>query len=393
MRLRPRPVAALAVAVLVAGGLAVAAAGDGEPDEVSGELRPTTTTTERRATTTSSSTTATTAAATTTTAAATATEAVAPSPDPVETPPADAPAPAPAPVLPGVPVSGTCPMFPSDSFWHADVRGLPVHPMSATWRASIGTGRGIHPDFGSGTWDGGPIGIPFVVVPASQPGVAVSFEYADESDAGPYPVPADPPIEGGPQAVGDRHVLVVQEGTCTLSELYAAHPNGDGSWSAGSGAVWDLRSNALRPDGWTSADAAGLAILPGLVRYDEVAAGVVDHAIRFTAPSTQDTYLWPARHQAGVAGAHLPPMGTWMRLRADIDPASFPPQVQPIVTAMQVHGLLLADNGSSMYVSGAPDERWDDDQLRTLGRITAADFEVVDASGLQVSGDSGATRP
>lgn len=392
--MRARLLTALAAVVLLVGVVAVVTHDDGGDEEVVGDLRVSTTTTRPDRTTTTAAPITTSTATTDTTAApvpTTGAVAAAPEPDPVP----DDPAPSTQPVAPGpdpgpgVSVSGACPMFPGDSFWHADIRALPVHPQSGAWRTSIGTGRGIHPDFGAGIYDGGPIGIPFVVVPASQPGVPVAFEYADESDAGPYPIPANPPIEGAPGGDGDRHVLVVQEGSCTLSELYAASPNGDGSWSAGSGAVWDLRSNALRPDGWTSADAAGLAILPGLVRYDEVAAGVIDHAIRFTAPRTQDTYLWPARHEAGSSGSNLPPMGTWMRLRGDLDPATFPPQVRPIVVAMQVHGILLADNGSSMYLSGAPDDRWDNDQLRALGQITAADFEVVDASSLRRGADSG----
>lgn len=366
--MRPLPVA------LVAGALLAVACGGGDPSAVKSvaDAKSSSSSTSTIASTTSSS--------------------VLPEPPPPSPVPVPAPA-RPAAFAPpplGAPLADDCPTFPADNYWHADVRALPVHPMSGAWRASIGLGAGMHADFGSGTWEGGPIGIPYVVVPADQPSVPVSFDYADESDPGPYPVPTDPLIEGGPASDGDRHVLVVQQGTCTLSELYAAYPNGDGSWSAGSGAVYDLRSNALRPAGWTSADAAGLPILPGLVRYDEVAAGLVDHAIRFTAPRTDRSYLWPARHQAGRADANLPPMGTWMRLRSDIDPNAFPPQVRPIVVAMQVHGVLLADNGSAMYISGAPDPRWDNDALRSLGAITAADFEVVDASSLQLDPNSGA---
>lgn len=289
-----------------------------------------------------------------------------------------------------LPEAPDCPMFPADSYWSADVRGLPVHPRSAAWVASIGAGAEVHMDFGSGTWDGGPIGIPYTTVGPEQPDVAVSFDYADESDPGPYPVPSDAPIEGGPGASGDRHVLVVDTETCVLSELYSAYPQSDGSWEAGSGAVWDLRSHELRPAGWTSADAAGLPILPGLVRYDEVAADQLGHALRFTAPATQRAYLWPARHFASSStDPARPPMGAWFRLKASVDPADFPAEVQPIVRAMQVHGIILADNGSPWYVSGVPDERWDNDLLHALDVLSGSDFEAVDTSSLVVDPDSG----
>ncbi len=289
-----------------------------------------------------------------------------------------------------LPEAPDCPVFPADSYWSADVRDLPVHPRSEAWVASIGTGSELHMDFGSGTWDGGPIGIPYTTVGPEQPDVAVSFEYADESDPGPYPVPEGAPIEGGPAATGDRHVLVVDTETCVLSELYAAYPQPDGSWEAGSGAVWDLRSHALRPAGWTSADAAGLPILPGLVRYDEVSADQLDHVLRFTAPATQRAYLWPARHFASSStDPDRPPMGAWFRLKASVEPADFPAEVQPIVRAMQVHGIILADNGSPWYVSGVPDERWDNDSLHALDVLGGSDFEAVDTSTLMVDPDSG----
>ena len=285
---------------------------------------------------------------------------------------------------------GPCAMFPSDSWWHADISQLPVDPASATYVASMGASKGMHADFGSGTWDGGPIGIPYVVVSA-QPGVAVTFDYDDESDhpAGGYPIPPNAPIEGGPSSTGDRHLLVVDAGSCTLYELYDATPNGDGTWSAGSGAVWSLASNALRPAGWTSADAAGLPILPGLVRYDEVAAGHIDHAIRVTASATANRFVWPARHQAGSANGALPPMGERFRLKAGVDISRFPRDDQVILEAMKTYGLVVADNGSSWYISGAPDERWDNDVLHALGQIDGNDFEAVDMSSLQVSADSG----
>jgi hypothetical protein len=287
--------------------------------------------------------------------------------------------------------SSGCPLFPSDNAWHADVSRLPKHPRSAAFMQSMGTGAGLHTDFGSGTWDGGPIGIPYVVVPASQPRVPVRFDYAGESDPGPYPIPSDAPVEGGAQASGDRHVLVVQAGTCRLYELFGARREGSG-WQAGSGAVYDLRANRLRPAGWTSADAAGLPILAGLVRYEEVAAGHVDHAIRVTVDQSQASYLWPARHQAGQAGANLPPMGLRLRLHSGVDISGFPAQARVILRAMQTYGLIVADNGSSGFIGGVPDPRWDNDALHQLGRITLADFDAVDESSLRVSADSAAYR-
>ncbi len=232
-----------------------------------------------------------------------------------------------SPIAVAGPTLAGCPIFPASNVWNARVDLLPVDPKSADYIATIGPGAGLHPDFGSGTWDGGPIGIPYAVVPGSQPRVAVRFDYADESDPGPYPIPADAPIEGGPASGGDRHVLLVDTGSCVLYELYAAYPQPDGSWHAGSGAVFDLRGNALRPAGWTSADAAGLPILPGLVRYDEVAAGAIRHALRFTVAHTRNQFVWPARHQASSSGnPAYPPMGQRFRLKAGFDVSSFPAQ-------------------------------------------------------------------
>jgi hypothetical protein len=298
---------------------------------------------------------------------------------------------APAAGAPSLAASG-CPLFPADNVWHADVSRLPVHPRSAAYLAAMGTGAGLHADFGAGTWEGGPIGIPYTVVPAGQARVPVRFAYAGESDPGPYPVPPDAPVEGGPDAGGDRHVLVVQAGSCRLYELFDAHREG-GGWRAGSGAVWDLRANRLRPDGWTSADAAGLPILPGLVRYEEVARGRVDHAIRVTVDRSQAAHLWPARHHAGQAGASLPPMGLRLRLRPGVDLAGFPFQARVILQAMRTHGLVVADNGSSGFIGGVPDDRWDNDALHQLGRVTLADFEAVDTSSLRRSPASAAARP
>jgi hypothetical protein len=286
-----------------------------------------------------------------------------------------------------------CPMFPADSHWHAKVAGLPVLANSTAMVATVGTDAALKADFGSGTWDGGPIGIPYVVVPGTQPKVRVSFDYDDESDPGPYPIPANPPIEGGPDADGDRHVLIVDKGTCRLYELYDAHPAGGGRWTAGSGAIWDLRSHALRPAGWTSADAAGLPILPGLVRYDEVAAGKVEHAIRMTVPVSRTSYVWPARHQAGsTSAADAPPMGQRFRLKASVRESDFPASVRPIIRALKVYGAINADNGSAWFMSGVPDPRWDDDALQALRRLRGRDFEAIDATPLRVSANSGQAR-
>lgn len=291
------------------------------------------------------------------------------------------------------PVVAGCEVFPFDNIWNTPVDALPVHPNSAAYIDSIGADATVHPDFGSGLWKGGPIGIPFIDVPGDQPRVAVSFYYDDESDLGPYPIPADAPIEGGADSDGDRHVLVVEQENCVLYELHDAHPQPDGSWKAGSGAIFDLRSHALRPAGWTSADAAGLPILPGLVRYDEVAAGEIRHAVRFTAPDTRRAYVWPARHFASsLTDERYPPMGQRFRLKADFDISGFSPDVQVILRALQRYGIILADNGSPWYISGAPDERWDNDILRELRQVHGADFEAVDVSSLMVDMDLGQAR-
>ena len=268
----------------------------------------------------------------------------------------------------------SCAVFPADNPWNADISALPVHPRSAEWVASIGLGGHLHPDFGT-VWQGNPIGIPYVVLTGDVPAASVSFDYASESDPGPYPIPADVPIEAG----SDAHVLVVDDRECVLYELFAAEHLGGSSWHAGSGAIFDLGSNALRPDGWTSADAAGLPIFAGLVRYDEVSSGVIDHALRFTARRTQRAYIHPATHWASsIEDASVPPMGARLRLRADFDCSGFSREVQVICAALKRYGMLLADNGSDWYVSGAPDPRWDDDALRDLRSIPGSAFEVVD---------------
>lgn len=267
--------------------------------------------------------------------------------------------------------------FPAGNAWNLSIASKAVDPLSAAIIASIGGSTTLHMDFGA-NWNGGPFGIPYVVVGADQPKVKVTFQYASESDPGPYPIPPNAPIEGGSASTGDRHVIVVQPSTGKLYELFDAHPNADGSWRAGSGAVFNLSTGADRPAGWTSADAAGLPILPGLVRYDEVASGVINHAIRFTVASTRKAYVAPARHYASSkTDSSLPPMGTRVRLRADFDISGYPQQARVILQAMKTYGMIVADNGSNWYVSGTPDPRWSDTQLNTLKRVPGSAFEVV----------------
>ncbi|MDB5077752.1 MAG: hypothetical protein JWO42_3931 [Chloroflexi bacterium] len=273
--------------------------------------------------------------------------------------------------LPGAP---KCPIFPASNVWNRDISRLPVARNSAALLQSISPSRGLHPDFSSQ----GLYGIPFSTVGGKQAKVGVSFDYASESDKGPYPIPANPLIENG----SDAHVLLVNRDTCVLYELYAVRRQGNG-WQAGSGAIWNLRSNALRPQGWTSADAAGLPILPGLARYDEVARGIIDHALRFTAQRTQKAHIYPARHDASnLTSTLLPPMGVRVRLKASVDISWAGPQARVVLTALKRYGMILADNGSPFYISGSPDKRWNDDDLHQLNRITAADLEVVDTSRL-----------
>ncbi len=299
----------------------------------------------------------------------------------------------PVPTLPPPQLAG-CDIFPADNIWNTRVDTLPLDANSAAYIETLGGERTLHPDFGAGLWDGGPIGIPYLIVAGNQSKVAITFDYATESDPGPYPVPTNAPIEGGPDSDGDRHVLVLDEDSCQLYELFYSYPQEDGSWTAGSGAIFDLSSHALRPDTWTSADAAGLPILPGLVRYDEVASGEIRHAIRFTAPQTRRAYVWPARHYASsLTDARYPPLGQRFRLRADFDLTEFSPHVQVILRAMQIYGLILADNGSAWYISGAPDERWDNDILRELRSVSGDAFEAVDVSSLMLNVDSGQVRP
>ncbi len=270
-------------------------------------------------------------------------------------------------------------VFPADNPWNEDISKLPVDPNSAALIASIGLTTGLHPDFGT-VWDGAPNGIPYIYVSGKQPKVPVSFDYADESDPGPYPIPPNAPIEGGPSSTGDRHVLVIDEDNWILYEMFAAYPqNGGTSWQAGSGAIFNLNSDALRPAGWTSADAAGLPIFAGLVRYDEVMQnGVITHALRFTVQQTRHAYVYPARHYASsLTSPNLPPMGMRVRLKASFDISGYPPCVQVILTALKKYGMFVADNGSNWYISGAPDPRWSDDDLATIHSVTGSNFEVV----------------
>jgi len=285
-----------------------------------------------------------------------------------------------------LPAAPHCPVFPANNAWNQRVDKLPVASASAQLIASIGLDAPVHADFGSGTWDGGPIGIPFDVVSRTTPRHRVSFEYADESDRIRYPIPRHVHIEGGAHASGDRHAILVDKSTCRLYELYDLRHASHG-WTAGSGATWSLRSNHLRHAGWTSADAAGLPIFAGLARWDEVSRGVIDHALRFTAQRTRRAYVYPARHYASNSSdPSLPPMGLRVRLKASVGIASFPRQARVVLRALQRYGMILADNGSPWYVSGAPNRHWSNDQLHSLGRLTGADFEVVDTSSLPEPG-------
>lgn len=289
------------------------------------------------------------------------------------------------------PFIGDCQLFPANNIWNTPVDRLPIDPQSLAYISTIGVNGSVHPDFGSGTWNGGPIGIPFNIVPGTQPMIPIAFEYDDESDPGPYPIPPNPLIEGGEQSTGDRHVLVLDTDNCELYETFSIYSDGNGGWNAGSGAVFDLNQNELRPFGWTSADAAGLPIFPGLVRYDEVDSGEITHAIRFTAPQTRRAFVWPARHYASsLTGPQYPPMGQRFRLKASFDESGFSPHIQVILRAMKKYGLILADNGSSWYISGVPDERWDNDMLVSQFRlIKGNDFEAVDISSLMKDENSG----
>jgi hypothetical protein len=292
----------------------------------------------------------------------------------------DAP-PSPRPATPpAAPPAGGCPLFPADNVWHARADRLPVLAGSGTYVDSIGASAHLHPDFGAG------FGIPVTEVPPGTRGVRVGFDYAEDSDDVPYPIPAHPRIEAG----GDGHIILHDAAACRLYELFDASGSGS-SWHAGSGASWSLRSNALRPRGFTSADAAGLPIMAGLVRYDEVAAGRVDHAIRLTVPRSADTFLWPARHAAGSGGGVVP-MGLRLRLKASVDIAGMPPAARAVAQALKTYGAIVADNGSAWYITGTDDARWDDDALGALKSIPGSSFEAVDESGLMADPNSAAVR-
>jgi hypothetical protein len=277
-----------------------------------------------------------------------------------------------------------CPVFPADNHWNLRVDTLPVVPNSDAIVRSIGAGEHMHADFGSGRYQGAPIGIPYVSVRRGQRRVPISFDYADESDRGRYPIPRRVPIEGGRASGGDRHVIVVDRSRCRLYELFDAHPRAGGArWHAGSGAIFNLRSNRLRPRGWTSADAAGLPILPGLARYPEVRRGRIDHALRFTAERTRRAFIYPARHFASsLTDPDLPAMGQRLRLKAGYDISRFPRQSRIVLRTLKRYGMILADNGSSWYVSGAPSRGWDNDDLHSLHDVPGSAFEVVDTARL-----------
>jgi hypothetical protein len=293
-----------------------------------------------------------------------------------------------------------CTMFPADNVWNVPIDKLPVDPNSNAYIANINVdATTLHPDFGSSQY--GDFGIPYNTVPQGQAKVPITFDYDEDSDPGPYPIPPNARIEGGASSDGDRHILVLEQGTCKLYETWSTYPDGAG-WHAGSGAIFDLNSNALRPAGWTSGDAAGLPILPGLALYSEVQAGVINHALRFTTWCTADAYIWPARHKAvpddcpptPPAGTKPPPMGQRFRLKANFDISGFSPQTRVILTALKKYGMFLADNGSSWYISGEPNDGWNDDALvDDLRQVRGTDFEAVDESSLQLSPNSGQVNP
>lgn len=302
-----------------------------------------------------------------------------PNPPPPPPPPTTPP---PAPGTPGLGPNASFAgrrLFPDDNAWNLPVDTADVDPNSDSLIASIGLDRGLHPDFGA-DWNGGPFGIAYIVVAGDQPRVNVTFDYDDESDPGPYPIPPGAPIEGGPSSSGDRHVLVVDRDDWKLYELFAAYPNAGGTtWHAGSGAIFDLASNAMRPAGWTSADAAGLPVLAGLVRYDEVVElGQIRHALRFTVQRSRRAYVHPARHYASSnTSPNLPPMGMRVRLKPGFDISGFPPSARVVLQALKTYGMIVADNGSNWYISGTADSRWNDAEINTLKSVQGRNFEVV----------------
>lgn len=292
------------------------------------------------------------------------------------------------------PEVGGCPVFPPDHVWNARVDQLPVHPHSAEMVVSIGPTAPLHPDFGAGKYRGASRGIPFVVVDPGVKKTPVAFRSAEESDKEPYPIPVNPPIEGAGRTDGrgDRHLLMIHPKECRLYELFAVYP-ANGGWEAGSGAIFDLRGYGLRPKFWTSADAAGLPIFPGLVRYEEVARGEIGHALRVTVPRTRGAFVWPGRHRASRLNSEsLPAMGQRFRLRAGFDTSGLAPQARVIAEALKRYGMMVADHGGAWFLSGAPDERWIDGQLAGLKRIKGMDFEAVDMTSLMADEETGRVR-
>jgi hypothetical protein len=286
------------------------------------------------------------------------------------------------------PTIGNCPVFPADNIWNTPVDQLPVHPSSSTWVNTIGASTGMHADFGAGTWNGAPIGIPFITVPGTQTKYPATFLYQSESDTGPYAIPQNAPIEGG----GDRHATSIDVDNCILYEIYNATALGT-SWKGDSGAIFNLSSQALRPATWTSADAAGLPIFPGLMRWEEIVAGEIRHAIRFTVPATQRAYVWPARHYASSnTSTAYPPMGARFRLRSGFDISTYSATNQIILKALKKYGIMLADNGSAWYISGAPNSNWNDTDLHNLANVKGSDWEAVDVSPMMIDPNSGQAR-
>ncbi|MDQ4028703.1 MAG: hypothetical protein M3214_11755 [Actinomycetota bacterium] len=282
--------------------------------------------------------------------------------------------------LPGAP---KCSVFPKNNVWNKRVDKLPKKKNSDAIIESIGLDEGLHPDFGSGKWNGGPIGIPYTIVGAKQKKSRVKFHYESESDKGPYPIPKDVKIEGDKDSDGDRHALIVDRKACKLYELYALRRI-KGRWRAGSGAIWNLESNKLRPKGWTSADAAGLPILPGLARYNEVKRGKIDHALRFTVSQTRAKYIYPARHYASESNdKNLPPMGLRVRLKKSFKIKGFPRQVRVVLRALKRYGMIVADNGADWYIGGAPNPNWNNEALHRLHEVEGRNFVVVDTSNLR----------
>lgn len=288
----------------------------------------------------------------------------------------------------GGPTLSGCPVFPADNVWNTPLDHAARSPQSDAYVAHIGPEKALHPDFGPEN------GIPFSVIHANTKRVKVDFDYRDDSDLGNYPIPPNASIEGGPNSDGDRHIILIDQDRCLLFELWNSHPKPDGTWTAGSGVKMDLTDNLLRPDGKTSADAAGLAIFPGLIRYEEVATGEIRHALRFTAPKTQRASVWPARHVASkLTDTAFPPMGTRFRLKKDVDISSYSKENQVILTALKRYGMFLADNGGPWFISGVPDRRWSDSDLNKLKQLKGSDFEAVDESDWQLLIDSGRVDP